>query len=183
MDASLVLEDFISRYWIPLINYRLNFRTLWCSFGWFTMAKVSEGPVLSIRPFQRVQHEGTCLPFVVRKNVSEFSKNGSIRIKNCEIFALYKAKSSIPDIGHIYIYIYIYCWLIFNIDFFSKLGRFKEPWNWPFLKNFASSMWQRVESFSSKWVRIRIYMTRENLQFFNLEDSNYDTLNNFVDVK
>ena len=66
--ASLVLEDFSS--WsriLPRIK-RLNSRSLWSSFGWSTiMRKFSEGPVLSIGPFQKIQLEVIYF-YVVRKN-------------------------------------------------------------------------------------------------------------------
>ena len=57
MDASLVLEDFISRSRIRLINYCLKSCSSWSSIGWSTMRKFSEGPALSIRLFQKVQRE------------------------------------------------------------------------------------------------------------------------------
>ena len=66
-DASLVLEDFSSWSSIPLIIKRLNSRSLWSSFGWSTMRKFSEGPALSIGPFQKVQLEVIYF-YVVRKN-------------------------------------------------------------------------------------------------------------------
>ena len=47
---------------------RLNFRSLWFSFRWFTMRNFSEGPPLSIGPFQKVQREVIYLPYRVRKN-------------------------------------------------------------------------------------------------------------------
>ena len=66
-DASLVLEDFSSWSRIPPIIKRLNSRSLWSSFGWSTMRKFSEGPALSIGPFQKVQLEVIYF-YVVRKN-------------------------------------------------------------------------------------------------------------------
>ena len=66
-DAPLVLEDFSSSSRIPPINKRLNSRYLWSSFGWSTMRKFSEGPALSIGPFQNVQREVIYF-YVVRKN-------------------------------------------------------------------------------------------------------------------
>ena len=89
MDASLVLEDFISRSRIPLINFRLKSRSLRSSFGWSTMTKFSEDPALSIETFQKVQLEVIYFPLEVRKNVSELSKNCSIHCKNCGISGLY----------------------------------------------------------------------------------------------
>ena len=85
IDASLVLEGFISSSRIPLVNYRLKSRSLWSSFGWSTMTKVLEGPTLSIGPFQNALHEVIYLPFVVRKNLSQLSKNCSIHSENREI--------------------------------------------------------------------------------------------------
>ena len=67
MDASLVLEGFISRSRIRQTIYRLKSRSLWSSFGWSTMKKFSEVPALSIGPFQSVQREVICFPFVIRK--------------------------------------------------------------------------------------------------------------------
>ena len=66
-DASLVLEDFFSWYKIPPIMKRLNSCSLWSSFRWSTIRKFSEGPALSIGPFQRVQLELIYF-YVVRKN-------------------------------------------------------------------------------------------------------------------
>ena len=66
-DASLVLEDFSSWSRIPPIIKRLNSLSLWSSFGWSTMRKFSEGPALSIGPFQKVQLEVIYF-YVVRKN-------------------------------------------------------------------------------------------------------------------
>ena len=102
MDNSLVLEGFISRYRIPHTIYRLKPRLLWSSFGWSTMKKFSEVPPLSIGPFQSVQREVICFPFVIRKNVSELSKKFSIHCKSREISGPYNfltsIKSSIPDV-------------------------------------------------------------------------------------
>ena len=53
--ASPVLEDFSSWSRIPTKVKRLNSHSLWSSFGWFTMRKFSEGPVLRIGPFPKVQ--------------------------------------------------------------------------------------------------------------------------------
>ena len=66
-DASLVLEYFSSCSRIPLIIKRLNSGSLWPSFGWSTMRKFSEGPALSIGPFQKIQLEVIYF-YVVRKN-------------------------------------------------------------------------------------------------------------------
>ena len=57
MNASLVLEDFISKFRVSPIIERIKSRSLWSSFGWSTRRKFSEGPALSIEPFQKVQHE------------------------------------------------------------------------------------------------------------------------------
>ena len=54
-DASLVLQDFSSWFRILPIIKRVKFRSLWSSFGWSTMRKLSEDPALSIGPFQKVQ--------------------------------------------------------------------------------------------------------------------------------
>ena len=45
------------------------------------MKNFSEIPALSIAPFQNVQGEVIYFPFLVRKNVSELSKNFSIYCK------------------------------------------------------------------------------------------------------
>ena len=66
-DASLVLEDFSSWSRILPIIKRLISRLLWSSFGWFTVRKFSEGPVLSIGPFQMVQLEVIYFCYVGRK--------------------------------------------------------------------------------------------------------------------
>ena len=63
MDPSLVLEDFFSRSRIPTINSC----SLWSSFGWSIIRNFSEGPTLSIGPFQKVQCEMVYLPYVVKK--------------------------------------------------------------------------------------------------------------------
>ena len=89
MDASLVLENFISRSKIPLINYRLKSRSLRSSFGWSTMTKFSEDPALSIETFQKVQLEVIYFPLEEGNKVSELSKNCSIHCKNCGISVLY----------------------------------------------------------------------------------------------
>ena len=114
MDASVVLEDFISRSRIPHIIYHLNSRSLWSSFGWSTM-KV---PALSIGPFQNIQREVIYFLFVVRKNVSELSKNISIHCKSHEISGPYDfltpIKSSIPDVWN------WNCWTLFVLE--NELG-------------------------------------------------------------
>ena len=46
----------------------LNSRSLWSSFGWSTKRNFSEGSVLNIGPFQKVQHEVNHFRYVVRKN-------------------------------------------------------------------------------------------------------------------
>ena len=61
MDASLVLEDFFSNSRFLAIIYRLNSRLLRSSFGWSAMKNFSEGPVLSIGPFQKVQRDAITL--------------------------------------------------------------------------------------------------------------------------
>ena len=40
---------------------------MWSSFGWPTMRNFSEGPGLNNEPFQKVQHEVTYFPNVIRK--------------------------------------------------------------------------------------------------------------------
>ena len=57
LDASLVLEDFFGRPTISPIFKGLNSRSLLSSFGWPTKRNYSEGPALSIGPFQKVQRE------------------------------------------------------------------------------------------------------------------------------
>ena len=68
MDASLVLEDFFGRSRILPVIQGLNSRSLWSSFGWSTKRNFSEGPALSIGPFQKVQREVIYSSYVVRKN-------------------------------------------------------------------------------------------------------------------
>ena len=53
---------------IPPIIFRLNSRSLWSSFGCSTIRNISEGPTLSIEPFQKVQREVIYFPDIVRKN-------------------------------------------------------------------------------------------------------------------
>ena len=65
-DASFVLEEFSSQPSILPIVRRLNSRSLWSFFKWSTMRKFSEGPALSIGPFQKVRLEGIYF-YVVRK--------------------------------------------------------------------------------------------------------------------
>ena len=114
MDASLILEDFISRSWIPLIKYRFKSRSSWSSFGWSSMTKFSECPALSIETFQMVQHEVIYFPFAVRKKVSELSKNCSIHCKNCKISDLHNfwtpIKTSILDVWN------WKCWTLFGLE-------------------------------------------------------------------
>ena len=66
-DGFLVLVDISSWSRIPPIIKRLNSRSLWPSFRWSAMRKFSEGPVLSIGPFQKVQLEVIYF-YIVRKN-------------------------------------------------------------------------------------------------------------------
>ena len=113
MDASLILEDFISRSRIPLINYRFKSRSSWSSFGWSTMTKFSEGPALSIKTFQMVQHEVIYFSFAVRKKVSELSKNCTIHCKNCKISGLNfwtPIKTSILDVSN------WKCWTLLGLE-------------------------------------------------------------------
>ena len=51
---------------LPVIS-GLNCRLLWSSFGWFTKRNFSEGPALSIGPFQKVQRE-VIYPLCSEKN-------------------------------------------------------------------------------------------------------------------
>ena len=67
-NASLVSEVFSSRSRIPPIIKCLNSPSLRSSFGWPTVRNISEGPVLSIGRFQKVQREVIYFPCVVRKN-------------------------------------------------------------------------------------------------------------------
>ena len=64
MGASLVLETFLVG---PEFRLWSGSRSLWPSFGWFTKRNFSEGPALSIGPFQKVQHEVIYFPYVARK--------------------------------------------------------------------------------------------------------------------
>ena len=66
-DASLVFKDLSSWSRILFIINRLNSCSLWSSFGWSRMRKFSDGPALSIGPFQKVQLEIIYF-YVVRKN-------------------------------------------------------------------------------------------------------------------
>ena len=65
-DASLALEEISSWFRILPIIDRLNSYSLWSSFGWFAMRRFSEGPALSIKPFQKLQPEVSYF-YVVRK--------------------------------------------------------------------------------------------------------------------
>ena len=67
MDAPLVSEELFSRFRILPKLKHLNSRSMWSSFGWSTIRTFSEGPTLSIGPFQKVRHEVICFPHVVRK--------------------------------------------------------------------------------------------------------------------
>ena len=64
------------------------------------MKEFLEVPALTAGPFQKVQREVIYFHFVVRKNVSELSKNFSINCKSREISGPYNflipIKSSIP---------------------------------------------------------------------------------------
>ena len=66
-DISLVLEDFFNWSSTPPIIKRLNSHSMCSSFGWSTMKKISEDPVLSVGPFQTVQLEVIYF-YVVREN-------------------------------------------------------------------------------------------------------------------
>ena len=84
-DASLVLKDFSSWSRIVPIIKRLNSCSLWPSFGWSTMRKLSEGPVLIIGSFKKVELELIYF-YVVRKKMKNYHKlfkNCSIPGKNC----------------------------------------------------------------------------------------------------
>ena len=84
MDASLVLEDFFSRSRISPIVLGLISLSLWSSFQCSTKRNFSEGPPLSIGPFQKVQRETIYFPYVVRKN-----EKGAI---NCPKIVAYTVK-------------------------------------------------------------------------------------------
>ena len=62
---------------------------MWFSFGWSTMRKFSEGPGLSIGPFQKYEHKVMHFPYVVIKTCRKLSKNCSIHGKNREKSAPY----------------------------------------------------------------------------------------------
>ena len=80
--------------------------------------KIFRSRALSVGPFQNVQHEVIYFPFVVRKNVSELSKNFSIHCKSHEISGPYDfltpIKSSIPDVWN------WNCWTLFVLE--NELG-------------------------------------------------------------
>ena len=58
---------FFGRSRISSIMYSLNFHSLWSFFGWSTKRNFSEGPALSIGPFQKVQRE-VIYPLCSEKN-------------------------------------------------------------------------------------------------------------------
>ena len=64
-DASMVIS---SRPRIQPIIKRLDSRSQWPFFGWSTMRKFSEGPALSIGPFQKVQIDEVIYFSVAEKN-------------------------------------------------------------------------------------------------------------------
>ena len=64
-DASMVIS---SRPRIQPIIKRLDSRSQWPFFGWSTMRKFSEGPALSIGPFQKVQIDEVIYFSVAKKN-------------------------------------------------------------------------------------------------------------------
>ena len=66
-NASLV-QDFYSWSKIPPVIKLLNSRSLWSSFECSAIRNSSEGPAISIEPFQKVQREVTYFPYVVIKN-------------------------------------------------------------------------------------------------------------------
>ena len=82
------------------------------------MKKFSVVPALSLRPIQIVQREVIYFPFVVRKNVSELSKNLNIHCKSREISGPYNfltpIKSGIPDVWN------WNCWTLFGLE--NKVG-------------------------------------------------------------
>ena len=78
------------------------------------MKRFSVVPALSLRPIQIVQREVIFFPFVVRKNVSELSKNLNIHCKSREISGPYNfltpIKSSTPDVWN------WTCWTLFGSE-------------------------------------------------------------------
>ena len=100
-DASLALENFFSRSRIPPITKCLNSCSLSSSFGWSTTTNFSEGPALSIGPFQKVQQEVFySLTYLEKmKSCHKFSRNCSIHGKNCEISSLYNFWKPIKTIS------------------------------------------------------------------------------------
>ena len=79
MDASLVLEDFISRSRIPHNNLSFKIPFIVVFFRMVHKEKIcSRNSSVSIGPFQKVQREVIYFLFVVRKNVSKLSKNCNI---------------------------------------------------------------------------------------------------------
>ena len=58
---------FFGRSRISPVMYSLNFHSLWSFFGWSTKRNFSEGPTLSIGPFQKVQRE-VIYPLCSEKN-------------------------------------------------------------------------------------------------------------------
>ena len=102
MDACLVLNDFISRSRIPHIIYRLKSRSLVVFFRMVHNEKIFRSLNVKRQNFLERQREVIYFPFVVRKTVSEFSKNFSWNCKSREISAPYNfltpMKSSIPDV-------------------------------------------------------------------------------------
>ena len=66
-DASLVLEEFSSWSSIPPIKKKFKLSFIVVFFQMVHNEKFSEGPMLSIEPFQKVQLEVIYF-FVIRKN-------------------------------------------------------------------------------------------------------------------
>ena len=68
MDTSLVLEDSFRRSKIPAVIWRFYALSLWFFSRWSEIRNFSEGPALSIKPFQKVQRAVIHFPYLVTKN-------------------------------------------------------------------------------------------------------------------
>ena len=105
VDANLVLEDCFSRSSVLLIIWDFNSPSLWSTSRWFRMRKFSEGPALTIGPFQKIQREVIYFIYAARKSETRrriLSKNLNIHGEHREIFGSYNfwipVKSIISDI-------------------------------------------------------------------------------------
>ena len=101
MDASLVLEDFISRSRIPHIIYRLKSHSLVVFFRMVHNENIFKSPSVKCRTFSERPTRSDLFPFCSYKK-RELSKNFSMHCKNREFSGPYNfltpIKSSILDV-------------------------------------------------------------------------------------